>query len=351
MACTIHDIARTAGVSAKTVSRVINDQAGVGEATRARIGRIIDEQGYHPHTGARNMRGHTRDCIGLTLSAPPDQIPLSEPLLVWLFAELYRVFGRDGYYLCFDINPFKRGPGSDYARGLWEQRFAGCVVCGPLRIGDKIIHRIHESGHPYVALGRLDSLPECHCATVDYEEGSRLSAGHLLSTGHKRVAMLKGLDGYQPGEERRRGYMKACEEAGVEADASLIHRVSFASRDIVNTVHRALLDSSVTGLVDASGAEDAASIREGARRAGRVPGKDFEIVVWTYTHNATILSEASAHMWLPVREATTEGLELLGECFRGERTGPIRVVYRPTLYNAPANGEMPKPKPVFEVLS
>lgn len=349
MSWTIHDIARETGVSAKTVSRVLNNENGVAEATRARIVKLMEEVGYHPHTGARSMRARTRDCIGLTLSGPPDEVPLSEGLFIWLFSSLYHLFSAEGNYLCFDLNPFHKGRDADYGRGLWEQRYSACVICGPLHLGDKTLPRIHKAGYPYVALSRLDGFPESSHATVDYGEAARASVEFLAKRGHKRIAMLKGFAGYQPGLERRRGYLAAHEEAGLDVDQTLMRRTSFASADIENAVHRLLLDHGVTALVDASGAEDAAGLRKGALRAGRTPGKDFELVAWTYTHNAAVLAEAAAHVWLPVREAAAEGFGLFAEWFHEEREGPIQVLYRPTLYESVANGEIHKPKPIFTV--
>ena len=71
-------------------------------------------------------------------------------------------------------------------------------------------------------------------------------------------------------------------------------------------------------------------------------------MVWTYTDNATVLAEASAHVWLPVFEATAEGLDLLAANFASGKNDPIRVVYRPTLYPTRAEGEMPKPPFQFD---
>ena len=70
---------------------------------------------------------------------------------------------------------------------------------------------------------------------------------------------------------------------------------------------------------------------------------------WTYTHNATILSEACAHIWLPVREAASEGFRLLLRWFEGERPGPVSVLYRPTLYTTPGGEELPRPRRLFEL--
>lgn len=347
---TIYDIARAAGVSAKTVSRVLNGKSGVGNETRSRILELIERTGYHPHSGARALRGVETRCIGVTLPASVDEVPISQGFTVWLFSEMHRVFGAHGEYLTFDLNPYDDGRGWDYGRGVWEHLFKACVVAGPLRVGDQVIGRIHDSGVPYLALGRLDSLPEVSSAVVDYEEGAYVSAKFLLDRGHKRIAMIKAFSGFQPGVERRRGYLRALEEAGIAPDADLMRTVTFGASNITNVVHHLLSDPEVTALIDCSATEDASSLREGARRAGRVPGKNFEIVAWTYETNAAVLSEASAHVWLPAREVATEGLEQLAAWLHGERDGPIKLVYRPILSEEVAKGEVPKPRRLFELL-
>lgn len=346
---TIHDIARQAGVSAKTVSRVVNNESGVSAETRVRIARIIEEVGYEPHMGARSMRSQRRDCVGIALSAPPEDVPLSQGFFIWLFNELYTLFGTRGNFICFDPHPPVHAGTRDYARGLWQQRYTASVITGPLPMNDPHIRRVHESGHPYIVFGRLDSMPECSSATVDYELGARLSTEFLLKRGHRRIAMLKAFSGYQPGVERMRGYRASLAEAGIEFDPEMVRSVAIGAGHIVNAVHRLLLDPNVTALIDCSAAEDAASIREGARRAGRVPGQDFEIVSWTYTDNAAVLNEAAAHVWLPVLVAAGEGLGQFAQWFYGEREEPVHVLYRPTLYEKVSGEEVPKPAQLFEL--
>jgi DNA-binding LacI/PurR family transcriptional regulator len=346
---TIHDIARRAGVSAKTVSRVINDENGVSSSTRSRIAGIVAEVGFEPHMGARSMRSPRHDCVGVVLPAPPTEVPLSERFFIWLFNEMYQMFGTSGNFLCIDSHPPVRETGRDYARGLWQQRFAGCILCGPLSLTDTVVRRIHDSGHPYLAFGRLDGFPECSSATVNYELGARMSVEHLVKRGHKRIAMLKAFAGYQPGLERMRGYRAALEEAGLPFDPSLVRSVTVSQHNIINGVHRLLLDSDVTALVDCSAAEDPASIREGARRAGRIPGRDLDVVTWTYTANATVLPEACGHLWLPVVESAREGLLQFARWFAQKSDEPVSVLYRPTMYEH-ATGEQIQPSmPLFQV--
>jgi LacI family transcriptional regulator len=347
---TIYDIAREAGVTAKTVSRVLNQKPGVSAETRARILEIMQRVNFHAHIGARSLRSKRTGCIGVTLPAPMAVVPLSQGFFIWLFAKLVGIFGARGEYLGFDLNPYEASENQDYARGVWEQLFKACLVAGPLAVGDRVIGRLHTSGVPYLAFGRLDSMPEISSATVDFEEGAYLSTKFLLDRGHRNIAMLKGLSGFQPGVERLRGYARALQEAGIEPEERFIRSVDFGARNIANVVHRLMGDPRVTALIDCSATEDGSSLREGARRAGRVPGKDFEIVAWTYVNNAAVLSEACAHLWLPVREAAAEGLEQLAAWLHGDRPGPIHILYRPVMNTEPCNEELPKPKRLFDLL-
>lgn len=279
---TIHDIAREAGVSAKTVSRVVNQERGVAEATRRRVATIIEEVAYFPHTGARSLRTTTRDCIGVTLPAPRTRVPLSPTMLNWLFFELDRVFGSKGDFVVFDLNPYALANHHDYARGLWEQRYSGLVIAGVLDEDDSVVRRVHNAGVPYMTSCRMDTFPECSSATIDIEEGAYLSTDYLIRRGHKRIGMLKPFKNTQPGNARRRGYARACEAHGIEFDEDLVRPITLESADVINAVFRLVSDPTVTALIDSSGGEDSASIREGVRRAGRILGKNIEVLPWTY---------------------------------------------------------------------
>ncbi|HQE84820.1 MAG TPA: LacI family DNA-binding transcriptional regulator [Candidatus Hydrogenedentes bacterium] len=351
MSWTIHDIAREAGVSAKTVSRVVNQERGVAEDTRRRVESIIEEVAYYPHTGARSLRTTTRDCIGVTLPAPRSVVPLSSTMLNWLFVELDRVFGSKGNFVVFDLNPYATANHHDYARGLWEQRYSGLVIAGVLTEDDPVVRRVHKSGTPYMTSCRMDTFPECSSATIDIEEGAYLSTNYLIKRGHKRIGMLKPFMSMQPGNARLRGYARACEANGIPFDENLVRPVTLESADVINAVFRLLSDPTVTALIDSSGGEDSASIREGVRRTGRVLGKNVDVLPWTYSHNATVLNEACAHLWLPLREAMAEGFELLEKWFRNEAEGPVNVLYHTILRETPGEDEVFEKHTVFQLIT
>ena len=342
---TIRDIAQAAGVSAKTVSLVLNAKPGVNEMTRLRVLEVVRETGYRPHRGAQMLRGVGTPSIGFTLPAPPDRVPLSQSFFVWLFEEIFRVFAPRGYYVTFDLNPYALGPDVDYARGIWECAYSACILCGPIALKDDILPRIHEAKVPYVAFGRAET--PCSYATVDYEDAAYRSTRYLIERGHRNIGMLKAFAGFYPGLERERGYRRALNEAGLSFQPDYLRTVSFGASNIATTVQSILVHPEVTALVECSGTEDASAIREGAALAGRAPGKDFDIVDWSYVENTCVLSEACAHVWLPVREAAAEGLEKLAKWLEGEEKGPIHVLRRGTLVEAGGHSEISQLKRLF----
>ncbi|MBI2423166.1 MAG: LacI family DNA-binding transcriptional regulator [Candidatus Hydrogenedentes bacterium] len=347
MSLTIHDIARHLGVSTRTIGRVLNNLPGVGEETRQRVAQYVREVDYQPHTAARNLRQRRSDCIGVALNSAGAKVPLSQELLGWLFGELHRIFGRQGEYIQFDLSPPRVDDYLDYGRLLLQQRCGALIVAGPIQIHDPVITRLHRSGKPYLAMSRLDSLPEISSAAVDYESGAYQATRYLAQKGHKRIGLLLGLKGFQPGIERLRGYRRALEEAGLPWDEQIIHPTTFDPGATAEALHQLLHHKDITGILDCSGTEDAAGLREGARRAGRMIGNDLEMVVWTYSYQATVLSDAAAHVWLPVREASSEGLELLADWFYGRRSEPFQVLYTPVLYETIPQQELTPRTPVF----
>jgi LacI family transcriptional regulator, galactose operon repressor len=346
---TIRDVAEKAGVSTKTVSRVLNGEAYVAEATRVRVQSVVREMGYYPHTGARSLRAHRRDCIGVTFSAPLSIVPISEALLSHIFSQLYHLFGSKGNSVSFDFGPGAGNLDADYARGLWSRRYAGLIIMGPLASSDTTILRVHESGYPYLTTSRLGCFPECSSAAVDLEEAAYVSTTCLIERGHRRIAHLTSFDGYNAGDERRAGYARALREADIEFDERLVRGATFEVHEIEALVHRLLMERGVTALIDSSAAQDAETIREGARRAGRALGQDTEVLCWTYSDKAAVMSEAFAHVWIPIREALFEGLEALAQWYVGESQGPVQVLYRPTLRETQGLEEVSKPRAVFDL--
>ncbi len=348
---TIYDIAQEAGVSAKTVSKVLNHKPGVGADTRRRIQDIIVTMGYYPHYGARTLRGQRRNCVGVTVAPPLEVVPLSQDFLLWLFAKLSEVFSSQGAYLAFDMAPrLGKNDVGDYGRGVWERLYDVCLIVGPVPVNDTILPRIHATGMPYLVIGRLDALPECSAAHVDFQEGAYKSTRFLLERGHRRIALLSAFEGYQAGLDRVRGYEEALREYGVPLDQRLIQYFDPTQGRLPDVLATLLAPPGVTALVESSVSEDSEALYQAAAQTGRAFGKELECVVWTYMKDAAVLPEAAAHLWAPVRESAIEGIERLARWANGDIEGPIHVNYKTVLTDADHHLAVQKPKRIFDLL-
>lgn len=216
MAATLHDVARLAGVSIKTVSNVVNGQAGASEETRERVRRIIAELGYQPNLSARTLRSGRSGVIGLVVP----ELSLS------YFAQLAdAVIARAGERgLVVQIEQ----TGGELEREIAvlaspRVQLADGLLFAPLGIAQ---HQVQPplATLPLVVLGeRIFDGPVDH-VTMRNAEAARAATETLLAAGRRRIAVIGAHPGELPGTATHRleGYRAALTAAGAEYDARLI---------------------------------------------------------------------------------------------------------------------------------
>lgn len=206
---TMADVAREAGVSLMTVSRVVNDKGEISQATRQRVLQIIEQLGYRPSAIARGLATQRTGTLGLVV---PD---IANPF----FSDLARGAEDKAYaagYNIFLCNT-KEDPQREMStlESLAEKRVDGLLVCGS-RLGDDSL-RAALSHHPIVVLINRQ-LPDCDLAgtvCVDEVAGGRLATEHLLQSGHRAVGFLAGPPASHSGRLRAVGYRAALDAAGL----------------------------------------------------------------------------------------------------------------------------------------
>ena len=213
MSVSIRDVARRAGVSASTVSRVINDNAPVAKDTRRRILDAIESLSYVPHVGARSLSTRKTHTIGVLL---PD-------LYGEFFSELIR--GIDQAARRNRHHVMVSGSHSDPAeleamlRAL-RGRVDGLVIMAPDVNAYPLIARFGRA----VPTVLLDSDPGCDLPsiTIDNYGGARAVTDHLLGLGHRRIALVGGPDHNRDAGERARGWRDSLAAAGLTPDERLV---------------------------------------------------------------------------------------------------------------------------------
>jgi DNA-binding LacI/PurR family transcriptional regulator len=235
MAVTLHDVARTAGVSIKTVSNVINDYPHIRPATKSKVEAAIAELGYQPNLTARSLRSGRTGAIAL---AVPD---ISLPYFAELAGTVIAAAEAAGIVVLVEQT------GGDAARELELLRSPRLTMTDGLIFSPLGIEQSDASAlrvpYPLVLLGERVFDPEHDHLSMRNVEAARAATDFLLASGRRRIAVVGAHEGEVVGSAgfRLRGYREALEAAGLEIDPELIgytapwHRSSGASamRDIL----------------------------------------------------------------------------------------------------------------------
>jgi LacI family transcriptional regulator len=212
---TMGDVARLAGVSASTVSHVLNGTRNVNTATRLRVEAAIEEIGYRRNGVARSLAAGRTHTVGLSISA------LTNPYFGSLVHAVERALSDAGYVLIVgdshdDVVSEQRVTGS-----LLDRQVDGMIVAPAAGSERVTLPEITRTGTPLVL---IDRGVDAGCDQVGPEnfDSAKLLTGHLLDLGHRRIAVVRGLAGISSTIERFDGYCAALAERGITVDPALV---------------------------------------------------------------------------------------------------------------------------------
>ncbi|MCS5721594.1 LacI family transcriptional regulator [Herbiconiux sp. CPCC 203407] len=239
MAATLHDVAKQAGVSIKTVSNVVNGYTNIRPETRARVQEAIDDLGYQPNLSARSLRSGKSGVIGLVLP----ELSLS------YFAELAdAVIARAATH---GLVVLVEQTGADREREIAvlsspRMRLTDGLIFSPLGMGQEDAGFL-EVDYPVILLGeRIFGGPTDH-VTMRNVEAARAATELLLAAGRRRIAVVGAHRDETLGSAalRLEGYRQALEAAGVDYDPALVSFTTLWHRANGAASMRALLESGV----------------------------------------------------------------------------------------------------------
>ncbi len=198
---TIKDIAKAAGVSPASVSRVINDGPKVGAKTREKIKRIMREMQYQPNANAQAINMQNNASIGIVLA------DLTDPLFAKMAHGIEKVAAQKDLQIFLNSGAFDRASELDAIEVLLEHRYKALVVHSAM-IDDKTLIDFARKVPGLVLLNRHIKEIENRCIWLDDKLGGALMADHIVDKGHKKIAVI-GVDGIQNNTRLRIEGMKA----------------------------------------------------------------------------------------------------------------------------------------------
>jgi len=323
---TIHDIARIAGVSAGTVSRAINGQAGVGDATRARIMELVREHGFQASFFAKNLPSGRSFAIGLVFGSAASEL-FAHPIYPELLGAVGDALTEYGYMLTLITVPGKEERLDRVLREISLRRLDG-VILPDVRASDPILDVLVTHDTPAVAVGHREAGGRIACVDCDHDQATYNATTLLLDNGHKRIALVNGPTAFTACQLRAEGYHAALLEAGVTPEPSLEREGTFTSNHGYDAALNLLTikgRNRPTGIVAASDVI-AAGCLDAAKSMGlRVP-QDLAITGFDDNVLGRFTEPPLTTVKMPLAEMGKTAVEILIGLISGDQDAPRRVV-------------------------
>jgi LacI family transcriptional regulator len=294
---TINDIARLAGVSKKTVSRVINRSPFVKEETRARIDAVIQQVGYAPDPQARGLAFRRSFLIGLVYDNPNAQF------IVNAQEGVLDALRGSGFELV--VHPCDRNSEDLVAgvrRFVERQKLHGVILLPPVSENPDIAQALRAIECQFIRLAsvRLDNTS--HMIVSTDREASAEAANYLEALGHSRIGFIAGPSQHRSAHERRAGFLGALEKRGVTVPPELLVEGAFTFESGVACAEALLAQRPRPTAIFAGNDEMAAGVYKAAFRLKIAIPEELSVIGFDDSPVASRLSPSLTTIRLPIRD-------------------------------------------------
>jgi LacI family transcriptional regulator len=267
---TIQDVAKTAGVSVSTVSRVLNGKLDVASETQDRIRSVIDDLGYTTNLAARSMRSFKKNMVGLIM---PD---IAYPFAIEVMKGVNRAIAESE----FDLLVYTTGDVKKSGRAFHEKKYVSLLNNS---ITDGVIIVAPVTGEfsqdaPIVSIDPLMSDPNYPAVHATNYQGALDAMNYLLGLGHRRIGFISGRAELESANRRLKGYRDALEGAGIPIDDKLIVSGDYTTETGAKGARQLLSLAEPPTAIFASNDQAAMGVYQAAEEMGlRIP-QDLSVV-------------------------------------------------------------------------
>jgi len=315
-AVTIHDVARHAGVSPMTVSRVVNGENNVRESTRAAVMSAVSALNYAPNPAARSLAGADGARIGLIYNNPS-----ASYLTEFLVGALDESSRKSTQIMLEKCELTSAAAERAAVLKLAEGGASGVILPPPLSESADVLEALREAELPAVAVatGRFNSKTSC-VRINDYAAAVEMT-NYLLSLGHHRIGFIKGHPNTTSSAERLRGFEKALHDAGMRSDKALIVQGYFSYRSGLDAAESLLTLRPAPTAIFASNDDMAAAVVSVAHRRGLDVPRDLSVVGFDDTSIATTIWPELTTIRQPITSMAEIALDLVIRAIRERKNG------------------------------
>jgi LacI family transcriptional regulator len=320
----IRDVAQRAGLSAATVSRVINGHPTVSPELAERVRSVIAEMGYEPNRVARNLRRRVSGVWALVVG------DVENPAFTPLVRGVEDVAMAGGFSVLLCNSDEDVGKEKNYINVLLAEQVAG-VVIAPASDEDSQLDALRERGVAVVAVDRRPPGRPIDVVLSDHVEAARLATAHLLEQGYRRIAFVGGPAHVMAVRERTVGYTAVLREAQLEYRPERVVHGEFGEAGGLAAMRRLLADDPPPDAVLVDNSLTAVGVLRALREARLNTPVDVGVVAFDDHPWATLIRPALTVVAQPGYEIGRQAGELLRCRLAARDRPPTSVVLRAEL--------------------
>jgi LacI family transcriptional regulator len=328
MSATIYDVAREAGVSMATVSRVVNGNPNVKPTTRKKVQEAIKRLGYRPNAVARGLASKKTTTVGVII---PDISSI-------FFSELARgiedIATMYKYNIILSNSDQNKDKEIRLIQTMLGKQVDGIVFMGG-RLSDEHLEEFKNAPVPIVLAATIDEKGEIPSVNIDYEQATFEAVSHLVEQGHRRIAAVLGPeDDPINGQLKLSGYKKALESGRLSFDDALVSYGDFTydSGKEAMDAFSALADEPTA--IFAATDEMALGVIHAIQDKGKKVPDDIEVISGENTRLSQMIRPTLSSIVVPMYDIGAVAMRLLTKYMNKERVDehivvlPHRIEYR-----------------------
>ncbi|GGH88111.1 LacI family transcriptional regulator [Pullulanibacillus pueri] len=320
MSATIYDVAREAGVSMATVSRVVNGNPNVKPTTRKKVQDAIKRLGYRPNAVARGLASKKTTTVGVII---PDISSI-------FFSELARGIEDIATMYKYNIILSNSDQNEDKEVHLIQtmlgKQVDGIVFMGG-KITDELAEEFKQSPVPIVLAATIDDREEIPSVNIDYEQAAYDAVSYFVDRGHKRIAAVSGpLHDPINGLKKIEGYKRALEDGKLKTDDELVAVGDYTYDSGKEATEQLLALSEPPTAIFAAGDEMALGVIHHIQDIGLNVPEDIEIVSCENTRLAQMVRPTLSSIVLPMYDIGAVAMRLLTKFMNNEKVDDHNVV-------------------------
>jgi LacI family transcriptional regulator len=330
---TLRDLAEHAGVSPATVSLVLRKSPLVAQATRERVLASIETLGYVYNRGAASLRTQRTHTVGVAINE------LANPYFAELTAAIERAFNAVGYSVFLSNSAEDPGRQDQFIDTMREYNVDGLIICPAAGTTAKSMQRLIKFDMPCVQVSRYVRGVALDFAGNDHRRGTFLATEHLISLGHRRIAMIGGNDLTSTGWERRQGYTDALKAHRIAVDPDLMVSATATRENGAEAIKTLLKGRNPPTAAACYNDLVAFGVMLGLRQLNIEPGDDFAVVGCDDVSEAALWNPALTSVAISTAAMGEVAARMLLERIADRHAGRREIVLEPKLVVRASSGQ------------